>query len=49
MEKKLYNQPEIFISSMVPTTIICASITEGAGGTAGAGGGGGGGGQTIGD
>ena len=29
MKKKLYNQPEIFISSMMPTTIICASITPG--------------------
>ena len=48
MKKKMYNQPEIFISSMMPTTIICASITEGEGGTAGVGGGGGGG-QTIGD
>lgn len=27
--KKIYNQPEIFISTMMPTTIICASITEG--------------------
>ena len=29
MKKKLYNQPEIFISSMMPNTIICASITKG--------------------
>ena len=29
MKKRLYNQPEIFISSMMPTTIICASITPG--------------------
>ena len=46
--KKIYNQPEIFISSMMPTTILRVSITEGEGGTAGVGGGGGGG-QTIGD
>ena len=29
MKKRLYNQPEIFISTMMPTTIICASIGEG--------------------
>ena len=29
MKKKLYNQPEIFISSMMPNTIICASIGKG--------------------
>ena len=27
--KKNYNQPEIFISEIMPTTIICASITNG--------------------
>ena len=29
MKKKLYNQPEILISRLAPTTIICASITNG--------------------
>ena len=33
--KKMYNQPEILISLLAPTTIICASITGGTGGTAG--------------
>ncbi len=39
--KKNYNQPEIFISEIMPTTIICASITNG-GNTEDYGGGGGG-------
>lgn len=47
MEKKLYNQPATEVVTLMPTTIICASITEGTGGTAGAGGGGGS--ETIGD
>lgn len=28
--KKIYNQPAIMISEIMPTTIICASITQGA-------------------
>ena len=27
--KKIYNQPAIMISEIMPTTIICASITQG--------------------
>jgi len=29
MEKKLYIQPEIDVMALMPTTIICASITPG--------------------
>ena len=29
MMKKMYNQPEVLISEMMPNTIICASITDG--------------------
>ena len=29
MEKKLYNQPSTEVSVMMPTAIICASITNG--------------------
>ena len=47
MKKKMYNQPEIMISNLMPTTIICASIGEGEN-TSNQGGGGGGG-STIGD
>ena len=48
--KAMYKQPNVEISEVKPTTIICASVTEGTGGTAGLGGGGGSGtGETIGD
>ena len=29
MEKKLYNQPTMVVTAMMPTAIICASITPG--------------------
>lgn len=29
MEKKLYNQPATEVLTLMPTTIICASITDG--------------------
>ena len=44
--KKNYNQPQIQVMALMPTTIICASVTEGAGGTAVNGNSGG---DTIGD
>ena len=48
--KKIYNQPSMDVTALMPTTIICASVTEGAGGTGGLGSGGGSGtGETIGD
>jgi hypothetical protein len=29
MKKKMYNQPQIQTEELMPTTIICASITAG--------------------